>query len=87
MPLFRETPAFPKDPLFRAVLGVLVISALAAMLISLLAEYQWNQPVVAEVAGYAALLSLLAYLAVRWLGIRAQRRIDAAADQDRDGRG
>ncbi len=74
MPLFRETPPFPKDPLYRAVLGVLVFSALASVLISLLAENRWNNPVLAEVAGYAALVSLIGYLAVRWLGVRSARR-------------
>ncbi len=74
MPLFRDTPPFPRDPLYRAVLGVLLFSALASVLISLLAENRWNQPVLAEVAGYSALISLLGYVAVRWLGIRSARR-------------
>ncbi len=82
MPLFRETPPFPKDPLYRAVLGVLVFSALASVLISLLADNRWNNPVLADVAGYAALFSLIAYLAVRWLGIRSARR----AAEEGDGR-
>jgi len=83
MPLFRDTPALPKDPLYRAVLGVLLFSALASVLISLLAESRWNLPVLSEVAGYSALLSLIGYVAVRWLGIRMARR---EADQ-RSGEG
>lgn len=82
MPLFRETPAFPKDPLYRAVLGVLLVSAIASVLISLLAENRWNMPVLSEVAGYAALASLIGYLAVRWLGIRSAKR-----DTDGSGEG
>lgn len=82
MPLFRNSPAFPKDPLYRALLGVLVFSALVSLLISLLAEGRWNQPVLAEVAGYAALLSLLAYLGVRLLGLRAAGRREERHDGD-----
>ncbi|MEQ8653233.1 MAG: hypothetical protein RIC87_12285 [Kiloniellales bacterium] len=74
MPLFRQTPAFPRDPLFRAVLGVLLFSAVASIIISLLAENRWNQPLLSEVAGYASLVSLLGYVGVRWLGIRAVQR-------------
>ncbi len=74
MPLFRQTPAYPRDPLFRAVLGVLIVSAVASIIISLLAENQWNMPVLSEVAGYASLVSLLGYVVVRWMGIRAVQR-------------
>jgi len=74
MPLFRDSHSFPKDPLYRAVLGVLVFSALVSVLISFLADGRWNRPVLAEVAGYSALLSLVAYLVIRWLGIRSAQR-------------
>ena len=74
MPLFRETPPFPKDPLYRMILGVLVFSSLASIAISLLADNRWNEPVLAKVAGYAALVSLAGYFAVRLLGQRQARR-------------
>ncbi|MEO1192225.1 MAG: hypothetical protein AAFY02_10740 [Pseudomonadota bacterium] len=82
MPLFRDTPAFPKDPLFQAVLAVLLASALVSFVISLLADSQWNLPVLSEVAGFAALLSLVGYLIVRWLGIRAAKRDQQEAHSD-----
>ncbi len=74
MRLFRQTSDFPKDPLYRAVLAILILSALASILISLLAENRWNLPDLAEVAGYASLASLLGYVAVRGLGIQQARR-------------
>ncbi|MBC6416963.1 MAG: hypothetical protein GDA47_04030 [Rhodospirillales bacterium] len=84
MPLFRETPPFPKDPLYRAILGVLVFSSLASIAISLLADNRWNEPVLAEVAGYAALVSLTGYFAVRLLAQRQARRRQQP-EQDNDG--
>jgi len=70
MPLFRNSPTFPRDPLFRAVLMACVVGALLSLGIALLAEHRWNEPVLAEVASISALICLFGYVGIRVLGMR-----------------
>jgi len=70
MPLYRETPPLPDEPLWRWILYVLVGSTVLATLISIGAHYAWNQPVLAEVAGWSAIVTAGMYLVFRRLGAR-----------------
>lgn len=75
MPFYRrETPPLPDEPIWRWILYVLVGSTVAAVLVAFAAHYRWNEPVLAEVAGWSAILTAVLYLVFRRLGAREMAR-------------
>jgi len=74
MPLYRNTPPLPKDPIWRWILGVLAFSTFGAVLLSILAGERWGNPTLSAVAGWSAVITGLLYLFFRWLGAREARR-------------
>ncbi len=79
MPLYRQTPPLPDEPIFRWILYVLVGSTVMATFIAIGADYAWGQPLLARVAGWSAITTGLLYLVFRWLGAReAAKRAGAA---------
>ena len=86
MPLFRQTPPLPDEPIFRWILYVLVGSTVVATFIAIGADQAWGLPVLARVAGWSAIVTGLLYLVFRWLGAREMTRRAAreATRQDSD---
>jgi hypothetical protein len=82
VPLYRQTPPLPQEPIWRWILGVLAFSTVAAVLIAILAGERWQNPILSSVAGWSAVVTGLLYLFFRWLGAREARR--QAQGQDRD---
>jgi hypothetical protein len=74
MPLYRNSPPLPEDPIWRWILGVLAVSTAAAALIAIAAGQAWNKPVLSSVAGWSAVITGVLYLFFRWLGLREARR-------------
>lgn len=72
MPLFRDRPPLPRDPIYRAILWVLVGSAAGATLLSL--GLQASDPGLSRTAGWAALIFAGLYLFFRFMGPRWGRR-------------
>lgn len=85
MPLLRETPPFPDEPIWRWILIVLVASTTASVLIMLGATYLWDNPLLADVAGWSALMTAGFYLFFRWLGAREARRRREREGREREG--
>jgi hypothetical protein len=83
MPLYRQTPPLPQEPIWRWILGVLAFSTVAAVLLSIVAGQSWNNPTLSAVAGWSAVVTGLLYLFFRWLGAREARR--QAGGQDGGG--
>lgn len=83
MPFYRrETPPLPDEPLWRWILYALVGSTVIAAFIAFAAHYTWQQPVLAEVAGWSAILTALLYLVFRRLGAREmEKRAKRAAEE------
>ena len=86
MPLFRQTPPLPDEPVFRWILYVLVGSTVVATFIAIGADQAWGLPVLSRVAGWSAIVTAGLYLVFRWLGARemAKRSARGAARQDGD---
>lgn len=76
MPVFRQTPPLPDEPIWRWILIVLLVSTTVSVLLMLGATYAWRDPVLADVAGWSALVTAGLYLFFRWLGAREARRRD-----------
>jgi hypothetical protein len=74
MPLYRNSPPLPEEPIWRWILGVLAVSTAAAALIAIAAGQAWNKPVLSSVAGWSAVTTGVLYLFFRWLGLREARR-------------
>jgi len=71
MPFYRrETPPLPDEPIWRWILYVLVAATVAATFLAIGAHYAWNNPVLAEVAGWSAIATAVLYLVFRRLGAR-----------------
>jgi hypothetical protein len=85
MPFYRrETPPLPDEPLWRWILYLLVGSTVVATLIAVAAHYAWNRPVLAEVAGWSAIVTAGLYLVFRRLGAREMEK-RARAERTRQG--
>ena len=57
MPLYRNSPPLPEEPIWRWILGVLAFSTVAAVLIAIAAGQAWNKPVLSSVAGWSAVVT------------------------------
>lgn len=81
MPLFRDRPPLPSDPIYRAILMVLVVSIVAATLVSLV--LQESHPDLSRTAGWAALVFVALYLFFRTMGPKwAERSKDRSDKKD-----
>ena len=74
MPLYRDRPPLPSDPLYRAILLVLVGSAVVATALSI--ALQASHQELSRVAGWAALVFAGLYLFFRFMGPRWAKRRD-----------
>lgn len=82
MPLYRETPPLPDEPIWRWILLTLVAATVAATLIAVAANHVWQRPALASVAGWSAIATAALYLFFRWLGRReAERQAARRAEQ------
>lgn len=85
MPLYRDRPPLPEEPIWRWILAVLLASTVLATLLALAADSLWGQPLLAEVAGWSAIVTAALYLFFRWLGAReAAKRAGGAGDHSGD---
>jgi hypothetical protein len=84
MPLYRNAPPLPEEPIWRWILGVLAFSTCAGALVAIAAGQAWNQPVLSAVAGWSALITGALYLFFRWLGARESHKRQAALDRADD---
>ncbi len=62
------------DPVYRAVLIVLVASVMAGALLAVAGEYHFDSPAMRQVGVGATVVSGAIYFLFRWLGKRARRR-------------
>ncbi len=83
MPLFRDRPPLPDEPIWRWILIVLIASTVAATLLAFAAESLWQQPDLARVAGWSAIVTAALYLFFRWLGAREAAKRAAGSTAER----
>lgn len=83
MPLYRDRPPLPEEPIWRWILIVLLAATILATLLAFAADSLWQRPLLAEAAGWSAIVTAAAYLFFRWLGAReAARRADGERGGD-----
>lgn len=81
MPLYRERPPLPEEPIWRWILIVLLAGTVLATLLALAADGLWRRPALASAAGWAAIVTAALYLFFRWLGAReAAKRAGGTGD-------
>ena len=77
----RESPPWPSDGIYRAILIVLVASLLLGAAVALAGDLLWHSPGLSQAGTWLALASGGAYLFFRILGAReARKRARAAAE-------
>lgn len=76
----------PDDGVFRAILFVLVVSAVFGAAVMLTGEYVFHSRPVAHFGTGIALVCGALYFVFRWLGKREMRRRDAARTRVEPGR-
>ncbi|MGF1608042.1 MAG: hypothetical protein ACFCUQ_01505 [Kiloniellales bacterium] len=84
----RHSPPFPDDPIYRAILFVLVLSVLAGALLALAGEAWFYDRGISRLGGWIAVVCGALYFFFRWLGRRAALRTKndrrAEGDDSRD---
>ena len=78
----RESPPWPGDGIYRAILIVLVASLLLGAAVALAGDLLWHSPGLSQAGTWLALASGGAYLFFRILGAReVRKRARAAAEE------
>ncbi len=80
-------PSSPNDAIFRAILGVMLLTVIGGVALVLLGDYVWHNEAMKNVGTGAVLLGGFIYFFFRVLGKReAKRRQDSQSSQhDNDG--
>ncbi len=72
--MVRPDAPLPDEPIYRAILLVLVLSVVAGALLALVGDQLWQSDAVGQAGTGIAVVSGLIYFVFRWLGAREARR-------------
>jgi len=70
----RSKEPIPRDGIYLAILGLLVVNVVAGVALMLLGGELWDNPEISRAGAWLAGITGLLYIFFRWFGIREARR-------------